>query len=275
MAHRNVQSGRQSGVRSTVTLLTQCCSPPHQLIGDAIDVAQSESEILGSEQTAYRRFVRRLDGIDATGGWSATGSSEMQTIAVEPVSVDEPLRAAREAYRETVMATPHYGTEYGESLQEHVAAEFGSTTAAQFVDGRALTPLLRRSLRDCATEAIRQRAEVLKSLGSETRSLRHCQDPVLDVQDHLNEIHARLNEKPDTAVRREIDNQLAALESECGMVLTRQQQHIDNRSGIILTEDNTGFAEYLYDDLDSCFPVLTAVAECIETIRTCRIRSLQ
>lgn len=251
--------------------------PPHQRIADAIDVAESEREILGSEQTAYRRFVRRLDGIDAASGWSATatGGAEMQTMAVEPVSVDKPLRAAREAYRETVMATPHYGTEYGESLREHVAAEFGSTIATQLVDGRELTPLLRRSLRDGAAEAIRQRAELLKSLGSELRSLRRCQDVVVDVQDHLNEVHARLDEEPDTAVRREIDDRLATLETECETVLARRQRHIDNRSGILLTDDNTGFAGYLYDDLDSCFPVLTAVIECVETIRTCRIRSLR
>jgi hypothetical protein len=250
--------------------------PPQQVIGDAIHLAENERDILDDEQTAYRRFVGRLDEIGVTGSGSATaiGVSEMQTIS-EPVSVDKPLQAAREAYRETVMATQHYETEYGESLREHVAAEFGSAVATQFVDGCTLTPLLQQSLRDGAAEAIQQRAELLKSLRSERRSLRRFQDTVADVQDHLNEVHMRLNEEPDATKRREIDTQLAALESECETVLARRQQHIDSRSRSLLIDDNTGFAEYLYDGLDSHFPILTATTECIETIRTCRIRNLQ
>lgn len=246
-------------------------------MADAINVTESESEIIGSEQSAYRCFVRRLDGVDAASGWSATatGVPEMQTIAVEPVSVNEPLRAAREAYRETVMATPHYGAEYGEALREHVAAEFGNTVATQFVEGRALTPPLKRSLRAGAAEAIRQRAELLSSLESERQSLRRCQDTIVDVQNRLNEVHVCLGEDPDTTMRGEIDDRLAALESECETVLTRRQRCINNGPGIPLTDDNTGFSEYLYDDLDSCFPVLTTVTECIETIRTCRIRNFR
>ena len=199
----------------------------------------------------------------------------MRAATVESVSVAEPLRAAREAYRETVMATPHYDREYGESLREHVAAEFGSSVATQFADGQALTPLLRRSLRGGSAEAIRQRAELLKSLASERRSLRRCRDAVVDAQDRLDAVHGRLDEDPDTATLCEIDDRLATLESECERVLTRRQRQINNRSGILLTDDATSFAEYLYGDLDSCFPVLTAATECIETIRTCRIRSLR
>jgi len=250
---------------------------PHQRITDGISTTESEIEIVSSEQTAYRRFVRRLDGIDAAnrGSGAATGEPEIPAATVESVSVAEPLRAAREAYRETVMATPHYDREDGESLQEHVAAEFGSTVAAQFVDGHTLTSLLRTSLREGATEAIRKRAELLKSLASERRSLQRCLDSVSEVQDCLNEIHVRLDEGSGTVERCEIDHRLALLESDCERLLTRRQQQINNRSGILHTDDNTSFAEYLYDDLDSCFPVLTAVAECVETIRTCRIRSLR
>lgn len=263
-------------MKPTVTAHTMSFSP-QQLIADAIHAADSESDILDSEQTAYRRFVGQLDGIDVADSESATatGISEMQTIAVEPMSVDVSLKAAREAYRETVMGTPHYDSEYGESLREHVAIEFGSAVATQFADGHALTPLLRRSLRDGADKAIQQRSELLKSLKSERRSLRRCQDTLVDVQACLNEIHTRLDEEPDATIRCEIDTRLATLESECETVLARRQQHIDTRSGILLTDDNTGFAEYLYDDLDSYFPILAAVTECIETIRTCRIRSLR
>lgn len=251
-------------------------SPPQQVIDDAIHRTENERDILDDEQTAYRRFVGRLDEIGVTGSGSATatGVSEMQTIS-EPMFVDKPLQAAREAYRETVMATQHYETEYGESLREHVAAEFGSAIATQLVDGCALTPLLRQSLRDGAAEAIQQRAELLKSLRSERRSLRRCRDTVVDVQDRLNEVHVRLNKEHDATKRREIDTRLAALESECETVLVRRQQHIDSRSRSLLMDDNTSFVEYLYDDLDSHFPILTVATECIGTIRTCRIRSLQ
>lgn len=250
---------------------------PHQRIADAVDATESEIDIIDSEQTAYRRFRRRLDEIDAANGRSATpaGVPEMQTTTAEPVSVAESLRATREAYRETVMATQHYDAEYGESLREHVATEFGNAVAAQVVDGHTLTPFLKKTLYSGATKAIQQRAELRKSLVSERRSLRHCRGAVSDVQERLNVIHACLDESPDTVERCEIDTQLASLESECQTLLTRRQRRIENRSGILLLDDRTGFAEYLYADLDSCFPVLTAVLECIETVRTCRIRSLQ
>lgn len=249
--------------------------PPHQRIADAIHTAQSESEIVDSERTAYRLFVRQLDKIDTANGGAEPGARKLRAGAVEEASIDESLRAAREAYRETVMATPHYREEYSESLREHATAEFGSTIATQFVDGKAMTPLLRRALRDGATEAIRQRAELLKSLGSELRSLQGCRDDIDDIQERLNRVHARLAEKPDPATQCAIDDRLASLEAECETLLTRRQRQINNRSGISLTTDTTHFGEYLYDDLDSCFPVLTGVTKCVDTIRTCRMRSLR
>lgn len=250
---------------------------PHQRITDAIHAAESEIEIIESEQTTYRRFHRRLEELEAANRESVStpNPTEIQTTAVEPVSVGKALREAREAYRETVMATDHYDAEYAESLREHIAAEFGSTVAAQFADGKTLTSLLKESLLEGATHAIQQRRELLKSLSSERRSLQQSRDVVSDVQDRLNVIHPCLTEKPDSAMRSDIDGRLVSLESECEQLLTRRQRHIDNRSGILLISDTTSFAEYLYADLNSRFPVLTAIAECLKTIRTCRLQNLQ
>lgn len=251
--------------------------PPHQRITNAIRTAESEIEIVEDERSAYRSFVRRLDRIDTADDEpvTATNHSGMQVAAVESPSVSKALREAREAYRETVMATPHYDREYSESLWDHVEIEFGSSVANQFAKGNVLTPFLRRSLRDGAAEAIRQRAELLKSLESERDSLQNCHNIVVDAQNQLNKCYIRLNEEPDTANQCEIDNQLELLESKCDTTLKRRQQHIDNRSGIQITDDNTDFSKYLYESHDSYYPVLTSVIECIETVRTCRIHSLR
>lgn len=250
---------------------------PHQQLKDAIHSTESEIEILESERIAYRRFADELGSIHVTTNESVatTELSTMSRGSFDHTPADGSLQTIRTAYRETVMSTQHYEAEYAESLREHVSMEFGSTVATQLVDGQTVTRVLWRSLRDGTTEAIQQRAAVLKSLRSEREFLEQCQSDVASIQDRLNSIHGRFTEELSPADRCEIDDRLSSLESECETLLAHRQQHINDRSRIRLSDDTVEFATYLYGDLDSPFPVLTAVLEIVETARRCRVRNLQ
>jgi len=255
-------------------------TPAHQQIHTAADAVAHEIEIIEAERAAFRRFVRRLDTIEPVeptpvSPGPATGGC-LRAAGVESAAATGGLQRARTAYRETVMATPHYDEEYGESLETNVTAEFGPTLATQLSDGAALTPVLWQSLRDATEDAIGDRSMFLTALKFEHRSLTDCGESIDGIQRTLNEIHSSLQGAHETASVDALDERLATLEAECETLATRRQEQIHDRPGTLPSDaDDASLARYLYDDVDSVCPVLRAVTQCLDTIHNCRRRCRQ
>jgi len=234
-------------------------------IGDAIDIIDEEIATVRTERDAFETFRDRLDGIDPSGGASSgTQSAPLGGTVTSHSATPRAIRAVRRAYRETVMATPHYEDAYGEPLRESLAAEFTASLAAGVADAATLTPTVHRLLTSAAEQARRTRENGLACFRRERRSL-------VDCRDELNDIEATAHGLWD-GTGDDVDRRLAALAERCDDLAARRQDLLHSRSASAISGvEGTSLVSYLYaDDLGTACPVLADLADCRRTVEASR-----
>ncbi|PSQ03734.1 hypothetical protein BRC97_12715 [Halobacteriales archaeon QS_6_71_20] len=192
----------------------------------------------------------------------AAGTDALATPAGGSGADDAGLAETRRAYRETVMATPHYEEEYDETLTENVAEEFSGAVAGALVEkGGALTPALQATLAGGAERARRQRTELLSRLETEESSLEDARGTLASAVE---------------AAERTVERDLAyAGYSDIVGEYERLEWHerrvetvLSDRQGRVHDEESERryWFEYLYDSLPSPYPVLSAGTETLSLL---------
>ncbi len=245
----------------------------------ARDRVGTEIELVDRERTAFRRFVSRLHDVGGEqpvpGETSAGGGPAVATVRESTPS--EGLRAVRAAYRETVMAVPHYDREYGDTLAESLATELGETLAGHVVDGQVLTPRLHEAVRAAGERARDNRSGFLRHLERERESLCGVATELNEVESRLVELGARVDEAPTSSHLGTVDDALATLEERCTDLANRRQATIHGRSvGKISGVEGASLLQYLYaDHLATVTPALSDLADCLDAVRHQRTRCLR
>lgn len=240
----------------------------------AMDIVEDERARLERERSAFRRFARRLERIDPVcrrpaGNVSADGGSVVAGGSRD--AGGRSLRAASDAYRQTVMDVDHYDREYGEPLVAHVAAEFGGSVARQIANGSVLTPVLYRALSAGASRALEDRAALSRLLEREAGCLSDCREAMAAIESTVYETADRPGEPG--RVDRSATERLATLERECEDVLARRQQSVREQAvPAIEREGEIDLQEYLYADMNVVYPVLADLTDCVEAVRRARDR---
>jgi hypothetical protein len=247
-------------------------------IDRALSLVEEEIGLVETEREAFERFLGRLRDVQSggvEGASPATGGGPTALQAGEATPADE-LRQIRCAYRETVMAVPHYEDEYGDTLRESLAEELGATLASHVVDGQVLTPGIHDALVGVTEQVRDDRAGFLRQLRRERESLG-------TVAEELNEVEARLMELDDriAATTRStrlaaLDETLERLERRCADLATRRQEQIhDSRAGQLSGVDAASLAGYLYGDMETDTPALTDIAARLDAVQKHRARCLR
>jgi hypothetical protein len=235
---------------------------------------EEEITIIEAERGAFERFVGRVEDVQVTRPGSAEPpAGPTATLAGRTGAKGGAAVAVREAYRETVMAVPHYEAEYGETIAEHMTAEFGAGLAGQILNGGALTPLVRGALVDAAREAVAERTRFFRRLRTERDSLETVREELNAVETAAFDLHGRIRGAT-TDEATEIDGRLATLESRCTDLADRRQELIHGRGQVSGIEGDS-LLRYLYADLETVCPALADITDCLETIRHHRRRCLR
>lgn len=245
-------------------------------VREATSLLTEECERLRAERDAFEAFTRRvatLETSEASAAVPATGGITTTATALP----DDGLEEVREAYRETVMAVPHYEADYGEPLVDSVAAEFGEDVAVAVVDGGRLTPQLKSALLEGSREAQRSRTALRSSLEAEAESLERSAAELAEVDAEREAIadRAPLPERSFEALEADW-RRLGELADRCRGVVAERQATLRDRSP---TTPPTvpDLQAYLYDDLSVDYPVLadaSALVEAVESARSRLLRSL-
>lgn len=271
-AHPDLLSGAVVLVGLGVLTLVALAVLAH--LGEAESVVERERRRTRAERDAFVAFVGRVSDVDVVES-RPRGATDGGFVAGPREATDaEGLREVRRAYRETVMSMPHFDAEYGESLPEHMSAEFDREVAAAVTRGPRLTPELREALVRHGRVAAGQREAFLETLECEERSLLEARDAFEGVAEDLSTLNAQ--PLPD----RSFDGlaatweRLGDLESECGDVLERRQRALDGDrpSG---GRDDLSFAAYVYQPLSVTHPVLAEGATLVDRVRTARSRVMR
>ncbi|EMA33489.1 DUF7260 family protein [Haloarcula japonica] len=243
----------------------------HPRIETALTVVERETECIEAELTAFRRFrsrVRSIEpaspaagGVDTMGG----GAASMLATATEP---DAGLRAVREAYRETVMAVPHFEAEYDDSLEANMSMEFGPELGMQIATGPHLTPQLYEALLTASEGARDERETLLPALERERESLQSVRATLDDCERRGAALGANARRTTDAARLDSIDAQLAEIEADCEAAAATRQHQLHSRSAAALSGvDETSLVRYLYDGCPVTCPALADTIACLDTIR--------
>lgn len=218
-------------------------------IVDAQSLLRQEYEEIDAERQAFQRLKERIATIGTVS--SPPSETTRQTTACHSNSIQ--VERLRSAYRETVMAVPHYEDTYGESLETHLAAEFSPELATGFQpEGALFTDMYKTHLTGAISQAIIQREEFCEGLETEQDSLRNSQDKLTDLLDPLDGI--RIPAWYTTKFEKTL-SELAETRQETVQV-SNQYRHLDNHD----------LWAYLYDDQEWTYPVLTAIARLQHTV---------
>jgi hypothetical protein len=226
-----------------------------------------EVDIVAAERNAFQRLLARLSRLETTDGAVArtAGGAAGGSLLVRSTPAQDGTEAVRTAYRETVMAVPHYDREYGDSLPASLRTEFGDRLAEQVVDDGPLTPMLQQALLGAVREAVSDRSRFLDVLGTERRSLEESERELDAVESRTAELAEASTDSADRV------DELDRLESRCATVSRRRQELIHDRSSRDMSGVGGGsLLAYLYDGTDTRFPVLADASSCLRTIEAVR-----
>jgi hypothetical protein len=249
---------------------------PH--IEQAREVVETERTYIQREIEAFDRFLVRLADIPSE--VHAAANAQTQTTVVRSVSPSVGrgagrLEALTTAYRETVMAVPHYEDEYGDSLAESLTAEFGSTLAFQLIRGEALTGRTREAVLDAARGSRDRRHRLLQILDAEAESLEDASEELRSIEQEYLSLKDRIDAETQSSTLSAIDSQLEPLEQQCLDIVEHRQQRVREESVAFRTDENITILEFLYEGMRPATPVVQTAGDILERVREARKRCLK
>lgn len=221
-----------------------------------------------AERDAFDQFVRRLADIDAavpTGTSGARAAIGPPTSTIVRQADDRSVRAVRNAYRETVMAVPHYEEDYGESLAANVSEEFDPGAATVLTDGGGLTPEIKRGLAQSAIESRNGRESLLDVLDREASSLERANETFSDCEATFERIENQPLQERSYGGLLATWRQLRRCSDRIESVLEERQAEIQSGANLSRQFDDTWATyAYLYGPLPVSHPILAEGARLLD-----------
>lgn len=233
-------------------------------IQPAIEQVKQELSIIKAERRAFQRFREMLRPMAVVSGRHDSKASPVITT----------LADVREAYEETVMKTPDYGTIYERDVEQSIAEELSPALVTELCDDGPLTVETKRRVLRASEAGITQREAFHEVLDQELLSLEAANS-------ELTTITEKVTDTPSCSVRTrsfeevlDVWRALDELEDRCDEVASNRQQVLrETRAEQLSLGDPVSLDEYLYSDLDVTHPVLRTVADTVQKIDEKRSQS--
>lgn len=245
-------------------------------IREARATVSEERSRTATERHAFERFARKVSRFDAsvTPVQPASAPGAGSAVSATSVPSSRGLNQVRTAYEETVLEMDHYEEEYDEPLAEHMRRELGAELATAVDQSQQLTPPLKQALVGRAREAARDRERLITQLDRERETLDAADDELASIADAVDESAPRSVGGwtfPDLVDEW---HRLGELESRVSRLLTRRQEALQARGPDGRRAGEPSLNAYLYERLDTTFPVLTDAAVIADRVKTARRRVL-
>lgn len=213
---------------------------------------EAERGEIEAERQAFVEFRERVAGIEPV------STPDTESIPLTSISVmDRHSRGterARAIFRETVMSVNHYDETYDETLKEHATAEFSANVAA-VLHRETATPFTewhKTTLTSAADSVVVQKEQFRELLEEESRSLDRNRTVLAGIIDSFNDpdIHSWYQE---------------GFEDRLDEISRVRQERIQQRDTSPRT-DGHDLCQYLYQDHEWTYPVLTGVTRLQDAI---------
>lgn len=228
-------------------------SPDHAIIRKATAQIDRECSYLRAEQSSFQEFREavRLTQPDQ--------KSDLRS--------SETMKKLRETYHKEVMEALDHEAIYGDTLAESLEQELSPALADALLSNKPFTHRRKRNLLVACTEAIERREQFSRELDAERNSLE-------TVADELTEIEPVIDKLPECAPQRQPLEKLLViwevydtLEERCAQLLEDRQRQLGRTDRSIgLVGEKHALNVYLYRELGTSFPILSALASTLEQI---------
>lgn len=245
-------------------------------IREARATVSEERSRTATERQAFTRFAREVARLEASGPAVQLGpaSGATATMAAPSSPLDPALERVRSSYEETVLAMDHYEEEYDEPLVEHMGRELGEEIATAVVQNQQLTPSLQQALVDRARDAARDRERLISRLDHELEALDDADRELASLAQTVDEAGTR--SLTDWSFPQLADewHRLGEVESRLKRMVARRQESLETNAVHHRTSAPPSLNAYLYDRLDSSYPVLSDAADVAAQLKAVRRRVL-
>lgn len=221
-----------------------------------------------SERDAFIAFHEQVAALEPQS--SPSTESEKLQRPIRPLP-DQPqpntLEEVREAYQKTVMQTPHYAAEYGDTLAESLTMEFGPELTQVLTNTECLSLIVQQTVLSANQESQDRRDEFLSLLDDEETALNEAAASLKEIGNRVLELDMQSSMK-----LTNIQNQIKTLENRCDDLAQARQTTIQTAQHGPSSRwfENEEFHQYLYASLDIVHPVLADIAILGEFIQTTR-----
>ena len=245
-------------------------------IPSAREMVQTEHERILAERDAFKQFRDRVAGLDPSATVSNPHPSQELPSSINrhsSSSTADRLIHIQQAYRDTVMNTPHYDEEYGESLVQNMTIEFGEDLTAAITTNSQLTPSLQQAVVQAATAASAQRTTFSNQLDEEEATLKDAHQTLASLDEQYEQSTDQPLQQQSIDDLWEAHQQLTTCITTCeDRIEERQTQRTDGHTALPHTDEIVDLQEYLYQSLDVTYPILADGTTVLERCLTARRR---
>ncbi|QCJ47926.1 MULTISPECIES: DUF7260 family protein [Haloprofundus] len=238
-------------------------------VRDARQIVRKERRRTVDEREAFRAFGDRLAQIQP----ASAGRTVPATVRGSGVGEGGPnaTRRVLNAYQRTVMAVPHYESEYGDTVGRSIVEEFGTGVGGALVSTDGLTPELQRVVAEAAKEAAADRESFVALLDEEAESLGTVLDGIDAVVERLRSLDDRPLPERSFDDLHDLRERVSALERRAGSLHAERQSKIrSHRQRLGVTD--VDLPTFLYHDRPYTYPALSAVTTLVDAVRRARRR---
>lgn len=226
---------------------------------------RTERRRLVDEREAFRAFEQHIRTLDGQCTPTQTNPATHLAVTGDPRG----LRAVQSAYESTVMAVPHYEEEYDESFTEHVTGEFGPQIGTLLTQGSVLDTRAKQTVLGAASQAQEKREALITALEAEEESLVPASRELCSVVDELPEYEQAVFSDSQFGTLDAYRSRLTVLEQTCETVVDeRQAALVEQRGQLSLPIEGPDIPTYLYQHMETTYPVVSTAAALLERIDT-------
>ncbi|QFU82505.1 DUF7260 family protein [Natronorubrum aibiense] len=238
-------------------------APQRAVLESATAALDREHTQLTAERRAFERFRSRVARLETAAPSTAAVASHTvgSPIAVRPHSTPRVggLESIVDAYRDTVMAIPHYDDVYAEPCREHMAGELGAELAAAIDGSSQVHPPIKQSVIAATDHAIDARTQLIDAIEDEHAELETATQTLATLRADLESLRAQPLAQLEFNALRLTRERLTNLRIRCDEFAAARQETIWRRRQLTIADMGV-FERYCYGECDRTHPVLAALA---------------
>lgn len=229
---------------------------------EVLEALRRERRRTADELEALKAFEDRIRSIDAESE-TMTVAGRRSLNATETTGLDR----VRTAYEATLMSVPHYFEEYDDTYVESVAEEFSPDIAAAMTDGTGFNSRCKRAVLSAASNSQAARESLLGVIDRERESVEASKGDLLPLITECTNLGSVPFESLGFGALDAYRTRLGTIRKHCrGLSDRRQGAIFDQRRIQRIPADVPDVTVYFYQGIDADYPVMSLVAELLDSI---------